>query len=558
MGLVRESTKPILLEIDLTHPLIEVEPDDPIAKFRTRGKPRLRPLLRALHEAGDDERVGGVVARIGGGVTLAQAQEIRAGVAAFRTTGKPAVAWAETFGEAGPGTIAYFLATAFGEIWLQPSGDVNLLGISAEVQFVRGLLDKLGVEPQMHQRYEYKNAADRMTRTEMTDAHREAIGRLTESSWEQVVQGIADARSLTVGEVRAAADRAPLLAAQGLDTRLVDKLGYRDEVYAAVRRAIGSDVRLIFADKWTRHEAPVARVVRKVKEKRAPGVAVVDGYGGVVMGRSRRTPLMGQVMGSDTVSAAIRAAVNDDRAKAIVFRVDSPGGSYVASDTIWREVVCARAAGKPVVVSMGSVAGSGGYFVACPADVIVAQPGTITGSIGVFGGKAVVSGLTDKLGLRYDSVQQGRQALMYSTHRPFDDVELERLDAFLDHVYNDFTAKVADGRSMTRDAVHEVAKGRVWTGADAANIGLVDTLGGLRDAVRVARERAGLPTDAPARPAVVIPPLARLKPPRSSDDPRAAASASLWSGGWGEHADIAQRLGLSAYGPLTMPGIGLR
>jgi protease-4 len=560
VDLVRDASKPILLEIDLTHPLIEVEPDDPIAKFRTRGRPRLRPLLRALHEAGDDERVGGVIARIGGsGVTLAQAQEIRSAVTAFRASGKPAVAWAETFGESGPGSIGYFLATGFGEIWLQPSGDVNLLGLSAEVQFVRGLLDKLGVEPQMRQRYEYKNAADRMTRTQMTDAHREAIGRLTESSWEQVVEGVAQARSLTVDEVRAAADRAPLLAADALDGRLVDKLGYRDEVYASVRRTIGSDVRLLFADKWTRHEQPVARVIRKVKEKKAPGIAVVDGYGGVVMGRSRRSPLMGQVMGSDTISAAIRVAVGDERVKAIVFRVDSPGGSYVASDTIWREVVCARAAGKPVVVSMGTVAGSGGYFVACPADVIVAEPGTITGSIGVFGGKAVVAGLTDRLGLRYDSVQQGRNALMYSTHRPFDDAELERLDAFLDHVYDDFTAKVADGRAMTREAVHAVAKGRVWTGADAADIGLVDTLGGLRDAVRLARERAGLPADAPARPAVTIPPLARLKPPRSSDDPRAAAaSASLWSDGWGEHAGIAQRLGLSAYGPLTMPGITLR
>ena len=556
----REGRKPILLEIDLTQPLIEVEPDDPIAKFRTRGKPRLRPLLKALYDAGSDERVAGLIARIGGsGVTLAQAQEIRAAVAAFRASGKPTVAWAETFGEAAPASIPYFLATGFGEIWLQPSGDVNLLGLSAEVQFVRGLLDKLGIEPQMNQRYEYKNAADRLTRTEMTDAHREAIGRLTESSWEQLVDGIAEARALTQAEVRTAADRAPLLAAEAVDARLVDKIGYRDEVYTAVRRAVGGDVRLLFADKWTRHEQPLARVIRQAQEKKAPGVAVVDGYGGVVMGRSRRTPTMGQVMGSDTVSAALRAAVKDDKVKAIVFRVDSPGGSYVASDTIWREVICARVAGKPVVVSMGAVAGSGGYFVACPADVIVAQPGTITGSIGVFGGKAVTAGLTDKLGLTYDAVQQGRNALMYSTHRRFDEAELERLDAFLDHVYDDFTAKVAEGRKMTQDDVHAIAKGRVWTGADAAKIGLVDTLGGLRDAVRIARERAGLPADAPARPAVTIPPLARLKPPRSTDDPRAsAASVSLWASGWGEFATVAERLGLSAYGPLTMTGITLR
>ena len=557
--LTRHGDKPILLELDLAHPIVETEPDDPIAKLRTRGKPRLRPILRTLHEAGDDERVVGLVARVGAaGQTLAQVQEIRSAVAAFRASGKPTVAWAETFGETAPGSIPYFLATAFDEIWLQPSGDVNLIGMSAEVQFLRGLLDKVGVEPQINQRYEYKNAADRLLRSEMTDAHREAIGRLTESSWQQVVQGIAESRGLKPHEVQAVADRAPLLAQDAIEARLVDRVGYRDEVYTSLRRKVGTDVKLLFADKWTRPEKPVARVLRQVKQKKAPGVAVVDGYGAVVMGRSRRSPLQGQMMGSDTVSAALRAAVKDERVRAIVFRVDSPGGSYVASDTIWREVVCARDAGKPVIVSMGAVAGSGGYFVACPADVIVAEPGTITGSIGVFGGKAVTAALTDKLGVSYGAVQQGRNALMYSTHRTFDANELERLDAFLDHVYDDFTGKVASGRNMSQDDVHAVAKGRVWTGADAAERGLVDTLGGLRDAVRIARERADLPADAPARPAVSIPPLARLKPPRSTDDPRAAASVSMWSAGWGSYAEVAERLGLSAYGPLMMTGVTLR
>ena len=557
--LTRHGDKPILLELDLAQPIVETEPDDPIAKLRTRGKPRLRPILRTLHEAGDDERVVGLVARIGSaGQTLAQVQEIRSAVAAFRASGKPTVAWAETFGESASGSIPYFLATAFDEVWLQPSGDVNLIGLSAEVQFLRGLLDKVGVEPQINKRYEYKNAADRLLRSEMTDAHREAMGRLTESSWEQIVQGIAESRGLKPAEVQAVADRAPLLAQDAIDARLLDRIGYRDEVYTSLRRKVGTDVKLLFADKWTRPEKPVARILRQVKQKKAPGVAVVDGYGAVVMGRSRRSPVQGQMMGSDTVSAAIRAAVKDERVQAIVFRVDSPGGSYVASDTIWREVVCAREAGKPVIVSMGAVAGSGGYFVACPADVIVAEPGTITGSIGVFGGKAVVAGLTDKLGITYGAVAQGRNALMYSTHRSFDANELERLDAFLDHVYNDFTNKVASGRNLTQEDVHAIAKGRVWTGADAAERGLVDTLGGLRDAVRIARERAGLPADAPARPAVTIPPLARLKPPRSTEDPRAAASVSMWSAGWGSYAEIAERLGLSAYGPLMMPGVTLR
>ncbi|MBV9097358.1 MAG: signal peptide peptidase SppA, partial [Frankiaceae bacterium] len=368
---------------------------------------------------------------------------------------------------------------------------------------------------------------------------------------------IAESRGLTAEAVQEIADRAPVSAADAVPAGLVDHVGYRDEVYAAARRAVGNngDVTLLFADKWSKPEQPVAKIVRQVRARKSPAIALVEGHGGVVIGRSRRSPTQGPMMGSDTVSAQLRAATRDDNVKAIVFRVDSPGGSYVASDTIWREVNCARDAGKTVVVSMGAVAGSGGYFVACPADVIVAQPGTLTGSIGVLGGKAVVAGLTDKIGLSYDSVQRGEHARMYSAHEAFSDSERERLDAFLDAVYVDFTTKVAQGRGMTRDEVHEVARGRVWTGADARENGLVDELGGLRDAVRIARQRAGLSDDAPVRPAVSVPPIARLKPPKSSDDPRAAATMSVAMSGWGDLAGIATSLGLSSLGPLVMDGV---
>jgi protease-4 len=217
-----------------------------------------------------------------------------------------------------------------------------------------------------------------------------------------------------------------------------------------------------------------------------------------------------------------------------------------------------------VIVSMGAVAGSGGYYVSCQADTILAEPGTLTGSIGVLGGKTVVTGLTDRLGLVWDAVQHGAHARMSSTHRPYDDTEWERLEAMLDRVYADFTAKVASGRGMTREQVHEVAKGRVWTGADAHQRGLVDGLGGLREALALARTRAGLPKDAPTRPAVSVPMLARLKPPRSSDDPRAAAAVSTipavtaWTDGWGAFAQLAAAAGLPALGPLTMPAVRLR
>jgi len=551
--------KPLLLELDLSQPLIEHEPDDPIAKLRSRGKPRLRPVLRALHEAGDDPRVAGLVAKLGDvTMPLARAQELRDAVAVFAASGKPTVAWTDTFGESANATVPYFLATGFREIWLQPTGELNLNGVAAEVTFLRGALDKLGVEPQLGQRYEYKNAADRIMQRGFTDAHREASGRLAESAWEQITDAIAKARDLTTDEVASLADRTPIFAAAAKEAGLVDQVGYRDEVYTSVRRTVGGDVQLLFADRWTPHSSPVKRIVQQFAQKNAPGVAIVDGFGGIVTGRSRRTPMQGQVMGSDTVTAAFRAAVRNEKTKAIVFRVDSPGGSAVASDSIWREVGRAREAGKPVIVSMGTVAGSGGYYISCPADTVFAQPGTLTGSIGVVGGKPVISGLTDRLGLVFDAVEQGRQARMYSTHVPFDDSQREQLEAMLDRVYDDFTRKVAESRGMSREAVHEVAKGRVWTGADAVRHGLVDALGGMRDAVALARSRAGLPSDAPVRPAVSVPPIARLRPPRSSDDPRAAAAVSTWTDGWGGLADIAAALGLPALGPLTMPQVRLR
>jgi protease-4 len=282
-------------------------------------------------------------------------------------------------------------------------------------------------------------------------------------------------------------------------------------------------------------------------------VALVEGHGEIVMGRSKQGP-RGAQMGSDTVSSALRAARENGHAKAVVFRVDSPGGSAVASDTIWREVELTRKAGKPIVVSMGRLAGSGGYYVSCAADAIIAQPGTITGSIGVLGGKMVVSELLDKLGLGSETVAHGGAATMFSPRHRFTDDERERLSAMLDRIYGEFVQKVADGRGMSYDDVHQVARGRIWSGADAVGNGLVDRLGGTRDAAAEARSRAGLKRDAPVRPAVHVPALARLGRARSSDDPRAQA---VQASAWGELTALALALGLPRSGPLTMPAVRL-
>lgn len=545
----------VILELDLTSTPIEVEPDDLVAKLRSRHRPRLRSVLRALHEAGDDPSVAGLVVKVGGGaLPWATVQELRDGLRAFTASGKPSVAWAESLGEGGSGTADYVLATGCGQVWLQPSAEVALLGVASETTFLRGALDKLGVEPQLDRRHEYKNAADRITRTEFTPEHHEAVDRLAETTWQGAVDTIAAARGIGADDVRALAAAAPLSAAAALEAGLADRLGYRDEVYADLRARAGDGAQLLFADQWT----PPRRAASLVTRRR-DFVAVVEGHGEIVPGRSRQD-LRGAQLGSDTVCAALRAARENDRARAVLFRVDSPGGSAVASDTIWREVSLLRQAGKPVVVSMGTLAGSGGYYIACPADVIVAQPATITGSIGVLGGKAVITGLLDKLGLSTGAVEHGGSARMFSPRRGFTDAERDRLATMLDRIYAEFVQKVADGRSMSYDAVHEVARGRVWSGSDAAGNGLVDVLGGMRDAAAIARERAHLPADAPLRTALHVPPLARLGRARSSEDPRALAATAGGAGGlvpWGELAALAEAVGLAG-GALRMPQVRLR
>jgi protease-4 len=537
----------LLLELDLTAAPIEVEPDDLLGRLRSRHRPRLRSVLRTLHEAGPDNRVRGLVVKVGGGLPWAMAQELRGGLQVFAKSGKPVVVWAETLGEGGNGTADYVLASAASVIWLQPTGELGLMGVAAETTFLRGALDKLGVEPQLEKRYEYKSAADRIMRRDFTPEHREAVDRVVDSTWTVAVRDIAAGRSLDEPVVRELADRAPLSAEEARAAGLVDRLGYRDEVYAALRTELGDDVQLLFADQWSPRRKAADLVPR-----RRDGVALVEGHGEIVLGRGRPGP-RGRQLGSNAACAALRAARQNDHVRAVLFRVDSPGGSAVASDAIWREVLLTRQAGKPVVVSMGSLAGSGGYYIACPADVIVAQPSTITGSIGVLGGKVVVADLMDKLGLNTGAVEHGGRARMFSVRRGFTDGERERLATMLDRIYTDFVQKVADGRGMTYDRVHEVARGRIWSGADAAEIGLVDTLGGLRDAADLARQRAGLPADAPVRPAVHVPPLARLRRPTSSDDPRTAAATSAW----GDLTALATALGLPSGGPLRMPSISL-
>jgi len=475
-----------ILEADFEQTYLENSPETATAQLLLSDKETLRDVVDAIDRGAADDRVVGMIARIGAApMGMAQTQEIRDAIQRFRAHKKFAVAYSETFGEFGPGNSAYYLATAFDHIYLQPSGDVGLTGIILESPFIKGTLSKLGVTFHGDHRYEYKNALNFYTETKYTGPHKEAMTAIMNSWFKQMKDGICSARQFDPAKFQSLVDAGPYLGKEAVGAGLVDAVAYRDEVYGEVKKKAGDGAELLYLRKY------LARAGRP--HTRGKTVALVFGVGGVTRGKSDYDPVQGsQNMGSETVAGAIRAAAEDNDVKAILFRVDSPGGSYVASDTIWREVVRARQAGKPVIVSMGNVAGSGGYFVAMAANKIVAQPGTITASIGVLGGKMLTSGLWDKVGLSWDEVHQGQNATMFTGTQDYTPAEWGRFEAWLDRVYLDFTSKVADGRKLPKEKVLEIAKGRIWSGEDAKNLGLVDELGGYDTALKLAKKAIGV------------------------------------------------------------------
>ena len=475
-----------ILEANFEQALLEDVPETPAARLMLNEKQTLRDVVDAIDRGAGDDRVVGMIAKIGAvPMGMAQTQEIRDAVLRFRSHKKFAVAYSETFGEFGPGNGSYYLATAFDHIYLQPSGDVGLTGVIMESPFIKDMLSKLGMTFHGDHRYEYKNALNFFTETKYTGPHKEAMTALMTSWFNQMKDGICQARQIAPDKFQAVVDAGPYLGKEAVAAKLVDAVAYRDEVYGQIKSQAGSGAELLYLDKY------LQRAGRPHDSGRT--IALVFGVGGVTRGKSDYDPVQGsQNMGSDTVAGAIRAATEDKSVKAILFRVDSPGGSYVASDTIWREVVRARQAGKPVIVSMGNLAGSGGYFVAMGADKIVAEPGTITASIGVLGGKMLTSGLWDKVGLSWDEVHQGANATMFTGTHDYSPAEWGRFEAWLDRVYVDFTSKVADGRKLPKEKVLEIAKGRIWSGQDAKNLGLVDELGGYDVALRLAKKAIGV------------------------------------------------------------------
>ncbi|OBA87580.1 signal peptide peptidase SppA [Mycobacteriaceae bacterium 1482268.1] len=503
-----------VLELDLLTAPPETSGFDPMAII-TGNKPMvLREAVAALHRAAEDKRVGGLIARVQLPAAAAgPVQELRDAIAAFSDV-KPSLAWAETH----PGTLSYYLASAFREVWMQPSGTVGLVGFATNALFLRIALDKAGVEPQYVTLGEYKSAANRFTEARYTDAHREADTRLLQSLHDEVWRAVAQSRHIDPSTLDALANKAPLLRDDAVSGRLVDRIGFRDEAYARISELVGApNISPETGDADSSPDAPARLYLSRYAKATAnrpglqmpsipgrvskPTIAVVTLHGPIVNGRGgpSMVPFGNSSAGADTIAAALREAAANDDVSAIVLRVDSPGGSATASETIWREVNRIRDRGTPVVASMGAVAASGGYYVSMGADAIVANASTITGSIGVLAGKLVARELKDRFGVGSDSVRTNDNADAWSIDKPFTDEQRANLEAEAELTYSDFVERVAQGRKLTVEAVEAVARGRVWTGADALERGLVDELGGLRTAIDRAKVLAGHDKDADVR-----------------------------------------------------------
>lgn len=452
-----------------------------------RDQPSLREVCAGITRAAGDDAVDALVLHVGdvdwGWARLAEFREALSG---FRESGKPVYA-----SLAGGGEQSYLLACSADLVSMPETAVLQLDGLTMSAMFLRGTYDKLGITPNFASVGEFKSAVETYTRTGFSPPAREALESLLDDEYGLLVDSLATARSLSPDSVRRLVDEGPFSARAALRAGLLDTLLDEPSLDALAERAAGRSL----------GATPLSRYVRGGGEASSlgdPEIALVVASGAIVPGRSRSNPWSGDQCGSETVVAALREARNRNSVKAVLLRVDSPGGSGQASDDIWQEVRRVRTR-KPVIVSMSNLAASGGYYIACGADWIVAEPGTITGSIGVFGGKLNLMGLYQKLGLNIETVTRGRNAEMLSPFRDFTPAERARYQGQLDEFYRGFLARVAEGRGMSVERADSLGRGRVWSGAAAKRFGLVDTLGGMSTAVAAARSRAGLAAGSPVR-----------------------------------------------------------
>jgi protease-4 len=465
---------------------VEGGPDDGFSQFLpVRRAHSIRMLVENIRKAKVDRRVAAMVVRPSGlsSPYTAKVQELRDAILDFRRSGKPAVAYLED-GE----QIDYYLATACDQIFLLPSSPLQLVGSASYEVFLRGSLDKIGAFPDLMHIGAYKTASNQLTEKTFTAAHREMAQSLNDENYDQIVKAIADGRKKSEADVRTLVDEGPYLPEDALGVGLIDDLGYEDQIGEKGKIPYGRG-KTLELDDYDRVSAASLGLGR------GPRIAVIYASGTIVSGRSGYDPLNGAVLGADTLIDYIRKVREASDIKGVVLRIDSPGGSAAASDAIWRELALMRDAkpDRPFVVSMSDLAASGGYYMAMAAPEIVAEPGTLTGSIGIFGGKFVTGGVYAKLGANIEGVSRGAHADMNSPTRPYTDAERAKMGQQLQAFYDQFVERVAASRHMTPEHVDSLAQGRVWTGRQAKQNGLVDAIGGLDRAVALVRQKARLP-----------------------------------------------------------------
>jgi len=471
------------LTLRLGGDLAETSPDNVVGYLSGTRTPIVRAIVDNLRKAKVDRRVATVLLKETGFTTpyWGKIQEIRDAILDFKKSGKPIYAYLEYGGDRD-----YYLATAADKVFMLPSSPLDLTGVATYELFFRGTLDKIGAYPDIHRIGDYKTAANTFTEKTMTRAHREMDESLNRALYDQIVAGIAAGRNKPDAEVRTLIDDGPFLADQAKRLGLIDDVAYEDQVEEKLQP--GSNKKRVNGEDY----ATVA--TSSVGLDRGPRIAVIYASGAIVGGESGFDPLNGSVLGSDTLIEYIRQARRDSSIRAIVLRIDSPGGSAAASDAIWRELMIAKQerANRPIVASMSDLAASGGYYIAMPADAIVAQPATLTGSIGIFGGKFITGGAYEKLGMHIESTSIGKHAEMNSPVRPYNESELKKITEQLDEFYQQFVERAAESRHSTPEKIDRLAQGRVWTGSQARENGLVDELGGLDQAIAVAKARANI------------------------------------------------------------------
>ena len=441
----------------------------------------LLDIVQDIERAKKDKRVKGIIVKLDLlNAGMGKIQELREAFLDFRNNGKTVVFFME-----GGSNKEYYLASSGNKIVMLPTGYLDLTGISAEVTFIKKTLEKLGIEAELEHIGDYKSASDLLTRDSMSEAHREMVTWLLDDLYEQMTKDIAQQRGVAQANLKTKIDQGPYTAKEAKEKGLVDDLAFYDQADDIIKDLTG--------------EKPSKRSFRQYADEEnyryswgiPPKIAVIFATGSIMSGESGNNIFLGKIMGSETIARAIRKAREDKSIKAIVFRIDSGGGSGIASDVIWREIILCKGK-KPFIVSMSDVAGSGGYFIACPGDIIVADPGTITGSIGVISGKFNLKGLYEKIGFSKEVLKRGEHSDFFTTTRGFTEEERGIVRKFNKEFYDDFVNKVAEGRKMSFDAVDQIGRGRVWTGNQAKTNGLVDELGGLKQAIEIAKMKAGI------------------------------------------------------------------